>query len=56
MDDSAIEERTPTRIHLCKFQASEQLFSNPQPVPVTTIESLAVFLAFISRDDERNRF
>ena len=32
MDDSAVEERTPTRIqHLWKFQVSEQLFSNTQP-------------------------
>ena len=42
-DDSAVEEKTPTRFHLLKFQASKQLFSNSQPVHVTVIKSLIVF-------------
>ena len=42
-DDSAVEERTPTRIHIWKSQTSKQLFSNPQPVHVTAIETLTVF-------------
>ena len=42
-DNSAVEEMTPTRIHSLKFQASKQLFSNPQLVHVTAIKSLTVF-------------
>ena len=42
-DDSAVEEKTPTRIHLLKFQVFKQLFSNPQPAQVTAMESLTVF-------------
>ena len=33
-DDYTVEEKTPAWIHLWKFQASRQLFSNPQPVDV----------------------
>ena len=43
MDDSAVEEKTPTRISLLKFQASKQMFLNPQPVHVTATKSLTVF-------------
>ena len=43
MDDSAVEEKTPTRINLLKFQAFKQLFSNPQPVHVTAIKGVTVF-------------
>ena len=48
-DDSAVEERTPTRINLLKFQGSKQLFSNPETVHVTVLKSLTVFLAFCFR-------
>ena len=40
-DDSAVKKR-PTRIHLLKFQVIKQLFSNPQPIHVTAMESLTV--------------
>ena len=41
-DDSAVKKRL-TRIHLLKFQIFKQLFSNPQLVHVTAMESLKVF-------------
>ena len=46
MDDLTVEERAPTKIHLWKFQA-KQLSLNPQPVHLSAIESLTIFLSFL---------
>ena len=42
MDDSALEETTPIRIHLLNFKTSKQLFSKPQLVHLTAIEYLTL--------------
>ena len=51
MDDSTVKERMPTKIHLWKFQASNQLCSNPQLVHLSARETFRKFWAFYLRDD-----